>query len=52
MKSWEELSYIVEFINKMYPEHQAQITNYNTKTSIREWISTKPITDFTDTKLI
>ena len=52
MKSWEELSYIVEFINKMYPEYQAQITNYNTKKSISDWISTKEITDFTDTKLI
>ena len=28
-KSWEELSYIVEFINKLYPEHSVSITNYN-----------------------
>jgi hypothetical protein len=49
MKSWEELSYIIEFINKMYPEDQCKvdITNYNSKTSISRWINTKMMGEFT-----
>lgn len=46
MKSWEELSYIVEFIQKMFPEHKVEITNYNSKTSISKWFNTKMIGDF------
>ena len=48
MKSWEELSYIIEFINKMYPEDHTKvsITNYNSKTSISRWIRTKMMGDF------
>ena len=48
MKSWEELSYIIEFINKMYPEDHTKvsITNYNSKTSISRWINTKMMGDF------
>ena len=45
-KSWEELSYITDFINKVYPEHQVEITNYNTKTSISRWFDTKFLTEF------
>ena len=40
MKSWKELSYIEEFLNKMYPEHMLQLTNYNDKKSISEYIHT------------
>jgi hypothetical protein len=49
MKSWEELSYIVEFINKMWSEDECKvsITNYNSKTSISRWIPTKMMGDFT-----
>ena len=48
MKSWEELSYIIEFINKMFPEDHTKvsITNYNSKTSISRWINTKMMGDF------
>ena len=48
MKSWEELSYIIEFINKMFPEDHTKvsITNYNSKTSISRWIRTKMMGDF------
>lgn len=45
-KSWEELSYIIDFINKMYPEHKVSTTNYNTKTSISKWFDTKFLTEF------
>lgn len=46
MKSWEELSYIIEFINKMYPEHKVSMTNYNSKKSISEYFTTKALEDF------
>ena len=48
MKSWEELSYIIQFINKMWPEEgtKVEITNYNSKTSISRWINTKMLGDF------
>jgi hypothetical protein len=48
MKSWEELSYIINFINKMFPEDhcKVEITNYNSKTSISRWIPTKMMGDF------
>ena len=45
-KSWEELHYIIDFINKMYPEHKVSVTNYNTKTSISRWFDTKFLTEF------
>ena len=45
-KSWEELSYIIDFINKMFPEHKVSVTNYNTKTSISRWFDTKFLTEF------
>ncbi len=45
-KSWEELSYITDFINKMFPEHEVFITNYNDKTSISKWFDTKFLTEF------
>jgi len=48
MKSWEELSYIIDFINKMYPEDhcKVEITNYNDKTSISRYFHTKFLTEF------
>ena len=46
MKSWEELSYIIEFINRMYPEHMVSATNYNSKESISEYFETKPLEVF------
>ena len=46
MKAWEELSYIIEFINKMYPEHKVSLTNYNSKESISQYFTTKPLEDF------
>ena len=46
MKSWKELSYIIEFINKMYPEHKVSMTNYNSKKSISEYFTTKALEDF------
>ena len=48
MKSWEELSYIIDFINKMWPDEDTtvQITNYNSKTSISRWIPTKMMGEF------
>lgn len=45
-RSWEELSYIIDFINKMYPEHKVSVTNYNDKTSISKWFDTKFLTEF------
>ena len=45
-KSWEELSYIIDFINKMYPEHKVSTTNYSDKKSISQWFDTKFITEF------
>ncbi len=46
MKAWEELSYIIDFINKMYPEHKVSLTNYNSKESISQYFTTKPLEDF------
>ena len=46
MKSWEELSYIIDFINKMYPEYQVEATNYSSKTSISKYFKTKMLGDF------
>ena len=46
MTSWKELSYIIEFLNKMYPENPIEVTNYNSKTSISQWFSTKFLSEF------
>ena len=40
MKSWKELSHIKEFLNKMYSDHTLHLTNYNSKTSVSEYIDT------------
>lgn len=46
MKSWEELSYIIDFINKMYPEYKVDLTNYNSKKSISQYFTTKTVKKF------
>jgi len=46
LTSWKELSYIIDFCNKMYPEHSFDITNYNNKVSISEFIKTKSLSLF------
>ena len=46
MKSWEELSYIIDFINKMYPEYKVDLTNYNSKKSISQYFTTKTAKKF------
>ena len=38
--SWKELSYIFDFIKKMFPNHKRNLTNYNDKKSISEYIKT------------
>ena len=45
LKSWEQLNYILEFINKMFPEYQKKITNFNEKKSIREYFYTRPLNE-------
>lgn len=45
-KSWEQLSYIVKFINSMYPEDKRTLTNYNDKDSVKAFIQTLPLKDF------
>lgn len=46
MKSWEELSYIYDFMNKMNPHISREIKNYNDKTSISEYITTEDLNSF------
>jgi len=46
MTSWKELSYIIEFINKMYPENPIEVTNYSSKTSISQYFETKFLSEF------
>lgn len=43
LKSWEELSYIVEFINKMFPSEKRTLNNYNDKKSVSKFIITKKL---------
>ena len=38
--SWKELSYIFEFIVKMFPNHKRNMINYNDKKSISDYIKT------------
>lgn len=45
LQSWKELSYIIDFINKMYPENERQLVNYNDKTSVSEYIKTYSLED-------
>tara|TARA_R110000782_G_scaffold37866_1_gene89291 strand:- start:1376 stop:2089 length:714 start_codon:yes stop_codon:yes gene_type:complete len=42
-RSWEEFSFIIEFINKMYPEDKRIVKNYNDKTSISDYVETMPL---------
>lgn len=42
LKSWQELSYIFDFISKMYPENIKSLINYNDKPSISQFIQTLP----------
>ena len=44
LRSWEELSYIMDFTTKMFG-HEIPVTNYNDKQSIAEFIETKPLED-------
>jgi len=46
MQSWKELKYIIEYLNNMYPERYINITNYNDKKSISEYIPTRRIFEF------
>ena len=42
LRSWEELSYILSFVNKMFGVNKT-LMNYNNKPSISEWIDTSPL---------
>lgn len=42
LRSWEELSYILSFVNKMFNVNKT-LMNYNNKPSISQWIDTKPL---------
>jgi hypothetical protein len=48
LRSWEELSYILNFIKKMYPQSTKSVTNYNDKKSISDFIQTLPRTALHD----
>ncbi len=45
LKSWEELSYILNFINKMSNNNNKSVINYNNKVSISKFINTLPQSD-------
>ena len=47
-RSWEELSYIIDFTNKMYPKESRIVKNYNSKTSISKYIDTTLISSLFD----
>tara|TARA_R110000772_G_scaffold34911_3_gene84476 strand:- start:283 stop:1686 length:1404 start_codon:yes stop_codon:yes gene_type:complete len=38
--SWKQLSHIFDFIKKMFPNHKRNLTNYNNKKSISQYIKT------------
>lgn len=44
-KSWEQLNYILDFVNKMFPDYEKTITNFNEKKSIREYFYTRPLNE-------
>jgi hypothetical protein len=48
MRSWKELSYILDFISKMYPQRNKVITNYNNKISISQYIPQRPLHELYD----
>lgn len=51
LKSWEELSYILDFINKMGSANKHKnITNYNNKVSISKYFNTLPQNDLLNDK--
>jgi len=50
LQSWKELSYIMEFFNKMY-ECNKTLVNYNNKVSVGEYITQKPLQDMPQTAI-
>ena len=51
-KSWEQLRYILDFTNKLFPENTKEIINYNNKNSIKEYFYTRPLNEIYSDEII